>query len=112
MNKKSGKMNNKGFSLVELVVVIVILAILAAVTVPAMTKYIDNQKADECQVNLDSMALYLANERVLNPDAVMADVIAKKGQTVKCSTGISFEAVGRNEVYCTYHHLNSIVVGE
>lgn len=38
------KVNNKGFTLVELIVVLVILAILAAILVPALLGYIDEAK--------------------------------------------------------------------
>ena len=37
------EMNNKGFTLVELIVVLVILAILAAILVPALLGYIDRE---------------------------------------------------------------------
>lgn len=39
-HKQSGKTNNSGFSLVELIVVIVIMLVLAAAMVPAVSKYI------------------------------------------------------------------------
>lgn len=39
-----GKKNNKGFTLVELIVVLVILAILAAILVPALLGYVDRAK--------------------------------------------------------------------
>ena len=42
MNRKPGK--NKGFTLVELIVVLVILALLAALLVPALLGYIDKAK--------------------------------------------------------------------
>ena len=41
------KNNNKGFTLVELIVVLVILAILAAMLVPALTGYIDRAKKEK-----------------------------------------------------------------
>ena len=45
---KSMKRNNKGFSLVELIIVIAIMAILAAAIAPALIRYIDkSRKADD-----------------------------------------------------------------
>lgn len=45
------KDNNKGFTLVELIVAIVILAILAAILVPALLGYIDRSKASQAIVD-------------------------------------------------------------
>lgn len=55
---KSARENKKGFTLVELIVVMVILVILAALLVPALTKWID--KAREKQVVVDARTAYLA----------------------------------------------------
>lgn len=41
------KKNNKGFTLVELIVVLVILAILAAILTPALLGYIDRARAEK-----------------------------------------------------------------
>ena len=39
------KTNNKGFSLVELIIVIAIMAILAGAIAPALIRYIDSQES-------------------------------------------------------------------
>lgn len=68
MKKKEGK--NKGFSLVELIVVIAILAILAIVIAPQVMKYVGQSKES---VDKTNMTLYksatstaLANEAIYN----------------------------------------------
>lgn len=68
MKKKEGK--NKGFSLVELIVVIAIMAILAIVIAPQVMKYIGKSKDS---VDNTNMTLYksaatttLANEDIFN----------------------------------------------
>ena len=65
------KTNNKGFTLVELIVVLVILAILAAILVPALLGYID--RAREKQVTTNAEAAYVAAQ------AKMTDAYAKYG---------------------------------
>ena len=44
---------NKGFSLVELIIVIAIMAILAAAIAPALTRYIDKSRREERQGQQD-----------------------------------------------------------
>ena len=60
------KRNNKGFSLVELIIVIAIMAILAAAIAPALIRYIDkSRKADDLTAGgtiNSSVSAALANE--------------------------------------------------
>ncbi len=63
------KMNNKGFSLVELIVVVLIMAIIAVALAPQVMKWVENsRKSTDCN-NYDSVVsavnLALADEQVL-----------------------------------------------
>src|SRR5438046_21130 len=57
--------NNKGFSLVELMVVVAIIGILAAIAVPNFQKFTAKSKQSEAKANLS--ALYSA-ERAFNAE--------------------------------------------
>ena len=61
LNKK--QKNNKGFSLVELIVVIAIMVVLVAVLAPVFTKYIESSRRSTDVQNANSIA-----------EAVLADV--------------------------------------
>lgn len=52
---KNRKLGNDGFSLVELIIVITIMAVLAAVLAPQLIKYIEKSKANVCQHNMGTI---------------------------------------------------------
>lgn len=52
MDKREALINKKGFTLVEMIVVIVILGILLAIMVPHLTKYIYKAKAVQCRADV------------------------------------------------------------
>lgn len=67
MNKiKNLRRNKKGFTLVEVIVVLVILAILIAIAVPSVMKYIDD--ANEAKYLAEARAAYIATEAELTKD--------------------------------------------
>lgn len=53
MSVKTSK--DKGFSLVELIIVVAILAILTGILVPAYIKYVDRSKSAVCAANIDEV---------------------------------------------------------
>jgi len=75
------KMNNKGFSLVELIIVIAIMAILVGVLAPQYIKYVDKSKAAKDN-NVASEMLNAVNVAIADEDMYDA-VLAKDPTTVK-----------------------------
>ena len=85
------KKSNKGFSLVELIIVIAIMAILAAAIAPALIRYIDkSRKADDVQ--FFGQIQTAASAALANEDAYSA-VAAKLGSSSAVWSG-SFDNTG------------------
>lgn len=74
----------KGFTLVEMIVVLVIIAILAAITIPALLKYID--KAREKQIVIDARTAYLAAETTISEAYASNKTIGQKLEFTQAST--------------------------
>lgn len=55
------KMNNKGFSLIELIIVIAIMAVLVAIIAPNLTKYLGKSKSQTDKTNLDEIKKQFKN---------------------------------------------------
>lgn len=91
-----------GFTLVELIVVLVILSILAAYTVPAMTKYFDRANERECAANRKALVSALEGKQAGDPAATMADVLAEHTD-VTCPGGGSYAEADKQTVMCSRH---------
>ena len=55
------KMNNKGFSLIELIIVIAIMAVLVAIIAPNLTRYLGKSKQETDKTNLAEMKKQVKN---------------------------------------------------
>lgn len=58
--------NEKGFTLIEVMIVVVILGILTAIAIPNYTNYVNNTKITEAQSNMMSVSLLLEQHKMLN----------------------------------------------
>lgn len=55
------KMNNKGFSLIELIIVIAIMAVLVAIIAPNLTKYLGKSKQQTDKTNCEEVRKQVKN---------------------------------------------------
>ena len=84
--------NNKGFSLVELIIVIAIMAILAMAIAPAVIRYIDKSRHAIDVDNADEISRSMANE-LLKDDLDFVDDDSHF-TVIVTKTGTTAEAVG------------------
>ena len=81
----------KGFTLVEMIVVLVIIAILAAITIPALLKYID--KAKDKQLVINARTAYLAAETAAS-EVYAAGYTVPSGKTITFGKASTTNDVG------------------
>ncbi|MSU81225.1 prepilin-type N-terminal cleavage/methylation domain-containing protein [Anaerobutyricum soehngenii] len=88
LNKK--KNDNKGFSLVELIIVVAIMAILVGLLAPQYLKYVEKSRKSADASNLDEMVraiqIYAADAEVTLPADTYTITIGKGGTTVEAGT--------------------------
>ena len=90
------KMNNKGFSLVELIVVVLIMAIIAVALAPQVMKWVENSRKSTDANNYDSVVsavnLALADENVMKLiGAQSGDIVLYWGSSTATTTGDTWD---------------------
>ncbi|MDD3222784.1 MAG: prepilin-type N-terminal cleavage/methylation domain-containing protein [Clostridia bacterium] len=107
--------DNKGFSLVELIIVVAIMAILIGIIAPSFTHYIDKSKRATCATNCHSLKVDLSSsyaEGTLSDEDISKISLSPdndytyEGSNCTCPSGGTIYATSTNgaiEVRCTYH---------
>lgn len=89
------KMNNKGFSLIELIIVIAIMAVLVAIIAPNLTKYLGKSKSQTDKTNLDEIKKQFKNAI---SDAATDEITNVAGTYTVDGSSVS----GGNATFATY----------
>lgn len=108
MKAKNEKKDNKGFSLVELIIVIAIMAILVGIVGTQVIPYIDKSRhAKDVQVLsglcTDAMTAYSSNAANLDASTTYTITITKTGSNISVSTG-----TGSDKLKASFTELNSV----
>ena len=70
--------NNKGFSLIELIVVVAIMAVLVGVLAPAYLRYVEKARRQTCYWNMDNVVREVQLRAFSDPE-FMDDITAAAG---------------------------------
>ena len=94
MNKKQKSLTNKGFSLVELIIVIAIMAVLVGVLAPQYIKYVERSREsadiDNAQAVISAIQVYATDDTVATGDRLATGTVtfASTGATITANCNI------------------------
>ena len=75
MNKKQKSLNNKGFSLVELIIVVAIMAVLVGVLAPTYLGYVEKSKKSTDVQNAQELATSIAVKAAIDDSAITTSTV-------------------------------------
>ena len=101
MKKALKKLDNKGFTLVELIIVIAIIAVLAAVLAPQYIKYLENSRVSTDENA--AMELKHAAEIALADEKVYTALDGTNGCTITCTSAGVITATGDDKIVDKIH---------
>ena len=87
--RKKMKKNNRGFSLVELIIVIAIMAVLVAVLAPQFLKYVEKSRNATDAQNATAIVSALQT-CYADPDTTTAEIPTAGGSITVSSTGVGY----------------------
>lgn len=110
-----GCRNKKGFTLVELVVVLILISVVAAIAVPSYLGYVDDTKERQCELNRKRLAAYLDDARVMSSDVeeIFKKYTSDSDDAIKCPAGGEYDsnASGTGVVCSIPEHGGTVVIG-
>lgn len=98
---KMGK-QRKGITGVKLAVGLIVIAILAALTIPLYASHNEKARVEACRIRQQTILRQLQTERTRNPAITMAELLESAGaEKRQCPAGGSYHAVGADGLGCS-----------